>query len=308
MLERIKRNVFTAPLLVIVIGALATLVGKLLEAISYESAEALFLSYIVAELLVFVLPGIFYVKLKPRGYAVNMNLVSFGFSKLPSVILMFFVMVFGSVLTNLLLSNGTLAELSKDALQMTGGDYLTSPLSILYVSLALAVVPAFAEEFIFRGILLNEYKNYGMLPSVCISAFLFAMLHFDLRLFPLYFLSGLALGFTAYVTRSALSAAVLHALYNLFSLFFLPLVLNFISMEAGVLVFYLAAVLFLLFLMLTLGEGERLFAGYASSGIHSPEKPKRKSNFFPAALELFSPTLLLSVVLFLLCALKILPV
>ena len=206
MLERIKRNVFTAPLLVIVIGALAILVGKLLEAISYESAEALFLSYIVAELLVFVLPGIFYVKLKPRGYAVNMNLVSFGFSKLPSVILMFFVMVFGSVLTNLLLSNGTLAELSKDALQMTGGDYLTSPLSILYVSLALAVVPAFAEEFIFRGILLNEYKNYGMLPSVCISAFLFAMLHFDLRLFPLYFLSGLALGFTAYVTRSALSA------------------------------------------------------------------------------------------------------
>ena len=302
MLERIKRNVFTAPLLVIVIGALAILVGKLLEAISYESAEALFLSYIVAELLVFVLPGIFYVKLKPRGYAVNMNLVSFGFSKLPSVILMFFVMVFGSVLTNLLLSNGTLAELSKDALQMTGGDYLTSPLSILYVSLALA------EEFIFRGILLNEYKNYGMLPSVCISAFLFAMLHFDLRLFPLYFLSGLALGFTAYVTRSALSAAVLHALYNLFSLFFLPLVLNFISMEAGVLVFYLAAVLFLLFLMLTLGEGERLFAGYASSGIHSPEKLKRKSNFFPAALELFSPTLLLSVVLFLLCALKILPV
>ena len=149
MLERIKRNVFTAPLLVIVIGALAILVGKLLEAISYESAEALFLSYIVAELLVFVLPGIFYVKLKPRGYAVNMNLVSFGFSKLPSVILMFFVMVFGSVLTNLLLSNGTLAELSKDALQMTGGDYLTSPLSILYVSLALAVVPAFAEEFIF---------------------------------------------------------------------------------------------------------------------------------------------------------------
>ena len=110
------------------------------------------------------------------------------------------------------------------------------------------------------------------------------------------------------MTRSALSAAVLHALYNLFSLFFLPLVLNFISMEAGVLVFYLAAVLFLLFLMLTLGEGERLFAGYASSGIHSPEKPKRKSNFFPAALELFSPTLLLSVVLFLLCALKILPV
>ena len=212
MLERIKRNVFTAPLLVIVIGALAILVGKLLEAISYESAEALFLSYIVAELLIFVLPGIFYVKLKPRGYAVNMNLVSFGFSKLPSVILMFFVMVFGSVLTNLLLSNGTLAELSKDALQMTGGDYLTSPLSILYVSLALAVVPAFAEEFIFRGILLNEYKNYGMLPSVCISAFLFAMLHFDLRLFPLYFLSGLALGFTAYVTRSALSAAVLHAL------------------------------------------------------------------------------------------------
>ena len=49
MLERIKRNVFTAPLLVIVIGALAILVGKLLEAISYESAEALFLSYIVAE-------------------------------------------------------------------------------------------------------------------------------------------------------------------------------------------------------------------------------------------------------------------
>ena len=51
-----------------------------------------------------------------------------------------------------------------------------------------------------------------------------------------------------------------------------------------------------------------LARGLSFPEMTSPEKPKRKSNFFPAALELFSPTLLLSVVLFLLCALKILPV
>lgn len=311
MIEKLKKNVMTAPILVLVVGVLTVLVGTVLKKLNYTSVEELFLTYSVAELLIFVLPGIFYVKLKPRGYATKMNLVSFGFTKLPLVLLMFLAMAFGSVLMNILFAGGNIGgELAENALEMADGDYISDARMILYVALTLGVIPAFAEEFIFRGILLCEYRKYGMFPSVLITSALFAMLHFDFVLFPVYFLSGIALGFTAYAARSAVMSAILHALFNLFSLFFLPLVLNFISMETGSIVLFIAAVCFLLCLLLALGEAERLFSGYSQAAISSevPEKrSKKKTGLFPS-LEMLSPTFLVCVLLFVLGALNVISI
>ena len=306
MLERIKKSVFTAPLLVLIVAALSVVAQIVLKKLTFKDPEELFLTYIAAEFLVFVLPGIVYVKMKKRGYTAEMHLVSFGFSKIPLVLLVFFVMAAGAVLINLTAGGQAFGEgPAKIASAMTNGDYLSDARKVLYVSLTLGIVPAFAEEFVFRGILLHEYRSYGIVPSVLMTSLYFAMLHFDIKLFPFYFLAGVALGLTAYTARSAFAAAVLHSLYNLFSLFALPLILNFISVEAGVVVFYLAGVLFLLFLMLAFGEGERLFAGYAISGIPSDAPKRRKENFFPPVLEVFSVTFLACAILYVLCALRV---
>ena len=308
MREYIKKSTFTAPLLSFVVVILSVFSKWLMTKLSFAQSEELFLSYIIIEIVIFVLPGIFYIKMKPAGYTVDLNLVSFGFSALPLIIIMFFVMAFGGILLSLLFSvlgvQGS-GALSETAISMVGGEYFSGTGGVVYVSLALAVVPAFAEEFIFRGILLREYRDYGILPSVLVTSFLFAILHFDLGRFPFYFAAGLALGFTAYTTRSTMSSVLLHALFNLFSLFGLPLIANFISLSAGtVLILYLAVVFFLLFLMLAIGEAERLFMNYSTAGVKSYAPMKRKGIFSPV-LELFTPSLFLCLLLYLLGALQI---
>lgn len=306
MLERIKRSAFTAPILLLIVAVLSVLGQMLIKNLHFRTLEELFLTYIVAELLIFVLPGIVYVKLKKRGYVADMHLVSFGFSKLPLVLLSFLVMVTGAVLINLLFKGQGIGEgLAQTALQLSDGDYLTDARIVVYISITLGVLPAFAEEFIFRGVLLAEYRQYGVIPAVLITSVYFAMIHFDLRLFPYYFLAGLVIGFTAYTTRSAFAAAVLHSLYNLFSLFALPFVLNFLSMEAGIIVLYLVGILFLLSLVLAFSESERLYHNYAQSGLRADAPRRRKENFFPPVLEIFSPSFLVCAVLFTLCMLGV---
>lgn len=306
MLERIKKSAFTAPLLVIFTGVLSVFVQVLLKKAAFDSLTALCLSYSAAELLVFVLPGVIYVKMRRKGYASDLKLISFGFSGVSLVLLLFIVMALGAVLINIVRVGADVGgELAYDAALLFHGDYFSDADTVFLVGLTLGVVPAFCEEFFFRGVMLSEYRRYGMLPSVLITALYFAILHFDIKKFPYYFLAGLVLGFAAYTVRSVLASAVLHALYNLFSLFALPFVLNFISAEAGVIVFYLTGVAFLLAVMLALGEGERIFAGYSTSGLPSDAPVKRRENFFSPVLEVLSPTFLLCILLFVLTVFRV---
>lgn len=313
MRKRLSREVFTAPLLVLAICALMLLANFALSKAAFQNQETLLFSYVIVELLIFVLPGVFYVKCKKRGYAADMQLISFGFSQLPIIVLMFFIMALGGVLASLIYSHfgisyDSAAKIWQDALSLSGGEFFTDEQTVIYLSLVLAVVPAFAEEFLFRGVILKEYSRYGMLTALLVSSLFFAMLHFDLTLFPVYFFLGMALGFTAYTTRSVFASAIVHSLYNLFSLFIAPLVSNFISLEKGkIAVFYVVAVLFLLFLMLALGESERLFAGYSISGISSPKQVKKRFSALPASFEVLSFTFLLCAALFILIAFQILP-
>lgn len=311
MKKYMKKSVFTAPILVLVIALLSLFAKKVLAGAEYENEDMLFLAYTVLELLVFVLPGIFYIKLKPRGYTSEMQLVSFGFSQLPLTVLMFFVLAFGGILLSFLYSawglNNLDSSLTESIRILSDGEYITDTKDILYLSLAVAVVPAFAEEFVFRGILLEEYRKYGMLPAVTVTSLLFALLHFDAKLFLFYFLAGMALGMTAYTARSSLASGILHCLYNLFALFIQPLVTNLITIEAGsVMIFYLVTVFFLLFLMLSLGEAERLFAGYSTAGLRSKKIKPEPGRMIPPSFEILSPTLLLCILLFVADSLNIL--
>lgn len=308
-----KKESFTAPLLVLFVIALTVLSQKAPDLLDFSSKEDLFLTYTVLELLIFVLPGVLYTKCKPRGYCADMNLISFGFSQLPQIILMFLVMVFGGVLLGLVYSHfgiaiNTAKALQQDALLLFEGGFAGNEKEVVYLCLSLAVIPAFAEEFLFRGVLLREYRSYGMLCSIVVTSFFFAMLHFDVLLFPFYFLAGMALGFTAYCTRSAFASGVVHALYNLFSFFVLPIINNFLSLEGGkIAVFYSVVVLFLLFLMLAFGEAERLFSGYSTAGLPRMRLQKKRFAALPASFDVLSPSFLLCILLFVLGSLQLIP-
>ncbi len=84
---------------------------------------------------------------------------------------------------------------------------------------AFALLPAVLEGILFRGILMYEYRFGGILGSVLISSFLYAMMGMAFSQFPLYFLNGIVLCVTAFVTGNFLCSVFAHLAALTFSLF-----------------------------------------------------------------------------------------
>lgn len=92
----------------------------------------------------------------------------------------------------------------------------TSSIGVLGVNLLLmAVLPAFGEEFIFRGILIKWFrKGMGIHLAILISAFLFSAIHMQfLGFFPRFFM-GILLGYVFYWSGSLWAPILLHFLNN----------------------------------------------------------------------------------------------
>ena len=144
--------------------------------------------------------------------------------------------------------------------------------------LSLAIFPAIMEEFIFRGIVLKEYKVCGSVFSMLFSALLFAFIHFDLRMFPIFFALGVLLGWVAFITRSVWASAIVHAAYNLYVIFFEKYVWLFSSNPDSDILFWLiltAAMFVCAFFFL--GASERVMRYCAENGDSAPAPVKKQS-------------------------------
>ena len=86
--------------------------------------------------------------------------------------------------------------------------------------LAVAVVPAFVEEFVMRGILMGALKKYGEPFAVIMSAFIFGIMHASYNQIPFAFLAGLAFGIAAIKTNSIWTAVIIHFCNNFISVVF----------------------------------------------------------------------------------------
>ncbi|MBQ7399956.1 MAG: CPBP family intramembrane metalloprotease [Clostridia bacterium] len=138
---------------------------------------------------------------------------------------------------------------------------LVSAQGNLLVSIVVgAFLPAICEELFVRGILQNEISEYaGGLCGVIVGALVFAMLHFELQYFFVYFLGGIILGSITHVTRSVFPAMAVHFLNNTLSILFSDK-LSFIATErigGTLLIIVLASVCFG-FLILTLHLAEKI--------------------------------------------------
>jgi len=81
--------------------------------------------------------------------------------------------------------------------------------------LIVAVFAPFYEEIIFRGIILNSTsKRVGFISANIIQASLFGLIHFNLALFPFYFIFGLVTGYVAKRTNGLVTGMIYHAVNN----------------------------------------------------------------------------------------------
>ena len=88
--------------------------------------------------------------------------------------------------------------------------------AVLYI-IATAVVPAFAEEFAFRGIILGSLRKYGDVFSIIASAVMFGLMHRNTTQIVFAFILGLIFGFITCKTNSIIPAVIIHFLNNLYA-------------------------------------------------------------------------------------------
>lgn len=129
--------------------------------------------------------------------------------------------------------------------------YMTS--FVLY-----AILPAVLEELVFRKVAFCAFeKSCGGLGAIFATSLFFAAIHFSAQDFITYFIAGIILGTTFYITRSVVSVMLMHFLNNITSFYLSGTVFKIASeSKSGFLAIFIVAAIFLLLLMWTISELE----------------------------------------------------
>lgn len=77
-----------------------------------------------------------------------------------------------------------------------------------------AVIPALAEEFAIRGVVMQSLRRFDDKFAVVISALIFSIIHGNFQQIPFAFVVGLALGYVVIRTNSIWAGVLLHFLNN----------------------------------------------------------------------------------------------
>ena len=89
----------------------------------------------------------------------------------------------------------------------------TIPGIVLYV-INLAIIPAFVEEIVFRGIVMQSLRRFGDIFAIVASALIFGIFHLNLIQMPYALLLGLCIGYFVIRTGSLWVGVAIHFINN----------------------------------------------------------------------------------------------
>ncbi len=90
---------------------------------------------------------------------------------------------------------------------------ITIPGKILYI-ITLTVAPAFIEEIVFRGIVMQSLRRFGDVFALIASALIFGIFHLNLIQMPYAFILGLCIGYFVIRTDSLWVGVLIHFVNN----------------------------------------------------------------------------------------------
>lgn len=102
---------------------------------------------------------------------------------------------------------------------LTAGDMRAALVQFVYV----AIIAPIAEEFFFRGLILESLRPYGNGFAIFVSAIMFGLAHGNLEQFFYAATLGVFFGYIAISTGSIVTTTIMHAIFNSLSGFMLLL-------------------------------------------------------------------------------------
>ncbi len=292
------KSIFAAPFLMIVVMALFGVVS-LLGAQSFGGIDPN-LSLIVVQFIVYALPALFFCRLRGKDFTKRLRL---RFFRPTQLFLLFFALL--AILSGSALLNIGMLSLFPDASVSTAAEGVVGAgadfSSAVYTVLAMCILPALLEEFLFRGIMTAEYESVGIPCAVIMSSLLFAMMHLSFVRLPACLFSGIVLSLTMYATRSVIAPMLVHAANNTAALF-LDRYLYTAAGEMGergvLLTFILVSVLFVSLIFFTM-LAQNAYTVYGVANLPSLYAKPPKKGYEIRAVEAFAaPPFLFLVVLF----------
>lgn len=182
---------------------------------SYLSPDIYFIQYAVRYLLMMVLPFVvlalcFRLHLRDIFYFEAVSRQKLGLCVL--------IGVGASMMVNMLVSSFQRAlsifHIEPDLSQLP---FSAEPVSMFLYAVVIAVLPALAEEFAYRGVVMALLRPFGNGIAVVGSAFAFGMMHGNIVQIPFAFVCGLVFGFLVIKTKSMWVGVGIHFFNNLIS-------------------------------------------------------------------------------------------
>ncbi|MBO4770830.1 MAG: CPBP family intramembrane metalloprotease [Clostridia bacterium] len=320
-----KKNasIITPLFTLIVFGMLVA--SKFAESYILQTGGNAYLTVIILNVLIFIIPTLIFCRIKGVGYSKKMNIGLFAPSQFGAILLSTLFLICGSALIRY--AQVYLLGLTTVRYSIFNSYINAMPsASMLPLAMAFAVVPAISEELVFRTIVLTEYNygGYGAVPASIGSVVLSSILCLDLEILPIYVMLGIVCCMITYATGSSLTAVIVHVLFNCYEIFGEKYVFNAVSNPANrVTSVFAIGALFLIFSALMFADFERILKVSSVNGTPVPayvsgeetdaeqesvgdEAPGDVvghggiSRSFSGFIEImFSPTMLISVLIFL---------
>lgn len=281
-----------APLAAAACLLLTQVSGMLLDTADLPAAWRL-AALALSQILCCLLPAVFYLFVY-REYGVRRERMTLPRAESAgTLVLLLCCLLLGSALLALVGSRLGIAQA-----QIGGIAGTASPVLTLLVA---CVLPAVCEELLFRGVLLSAFESCGTRTAVIATSLLFAFMHLRASHLPLYFFCSVVLCFAVYVSRSLWASVLLHAAYNIASVYadvYLASVAE--HLESFALLFIVLLLIFLLCVIFTLSAASRTYRAYADAGLSSDYAPRLRAagRLRAAASVYFSLPFLLCVLLF----------
>lgn len=278
-LLRTKASTY-APLLAAAIQLLLIISSRIsLSALSDRGN--IYLSVVVIQLLIYVIPGIFYFKLRGEGTVDRLALK-------PTPPDRIYIAILAALLLFCISSGLKLAymglgiyrpRLAQFAAYINISSF-SDPGDILYMVITFVFIPAVCEELIYRSIIMGEYvrDGYGTTVAAVASTVLFALLHPDIERLPFYLIMGAVMCVVVRITGSVLMSMVTGVVFGLCDILTENHIAALSHSDYKALIIFSVVSLFLLFAVLFFAEAERLYFVLGTSGEKPPARNRREGN------------------------------
>lgn len=197
--------------------AIVLMVYFMLTENSYDlNPTAEYLLDIAASVGAVLLPGLIYLAITRRKFN-----TCFGKSHVsPTLLIPLALMGMGAAMVANYAANLFDANIGVFGLQnqvSMEADSALNPLQVILYVIAVSIVPAFAEEFGFRGILMGSLRRYGDAFAIVASAVMFGAMHGNTTQIIFAFILGLVFGYIDCITDSIIPSILVHFLNNFYA-------------------------------------------------------------------------------------------